>query len=108
MQSIKLNHVLSYTVIWVLKHQGAHWFISNFVTHKSITDRQPTYMNLGTGVSGDPNTYYIVLLVSSMYVINSVHRDSSSALSNKSKICGSHSSSKHIETLSALLNHDFD
>ena len=57
-------------MIWVLKDQETYWLVSNYVTEgsNSITPGQHTYMNLGTGVSGAPDTNYIVLFVSSMQV----------------------------------------
>ena len=56
-------------MVWILKEQTDRLgglFISNAVTEESnsLPFAQSTYMNLGTGVSGSPDTNFIVLFVS--------------------------------------------
>ena len=54
------------TVIWVVKEDGnKSWVVSNLVSQKANTDTSvlKTYMNLGTEVTGSPDTNYLVLLV---------------------------------------------
>ena len=53
-------------MIWVVKEDGnKSWAVSNLVTQKANTDTSvlSTYMNLGTGVTGSPDTNYVILLV---------------------------------------------